>query len=295
MGSTGSSFGSGSSSGSGSLGTSDASASASKSSSSQAGSLNMDYSMDYAVEHHAPTSNATTGTHVQPSQATSKLLRLSAYEEVWKLAVLSGHADSIAAAIERWVNDVSKQERITPEQLELWSRDWEVLRARITHEAVGDAAEELLARHNEQSELAAANAAEPFSLDNWRQAWLGSLTRLSQLLLTHQGQEQHIIFDIAKYVEQHYHEDLSLQDMAQRFFVSREYISRKFKQQFNINLSDYMANIRIEKAKMLLFNPHLRISQVANMVGYHDEKYFSKVFKKQTGVSPNEFRKQQKV
>lgn len=58
-----------------------------------------------------------------------------------------------------------------------------------------------------------------------------------------------------------------------------------------MNLSDFLARIRIEKAKLLLHNPQLRISQIAEMVGYQDEKYFSKVFKKQEGRTPNEFRK----
>lgn len=47
----------------------------------------------------------------------------------------------------------------------------------------------------------------------------------------------------------------------------------------------------MSKAKVLLRNPHLRISQVAEMVGYQDEKYFSKVFKKLEGLTPNEYRK----
>lgn len=70
-----------------------------------------------------------------------------------------------------------------------------------------------------------------------------------------------------------------MQEIASRFFLSREYISRKFKQEFEVNLSDYLGQIRMSKAKVLLRNPHLRISQVAEMVGYQDEKYFSKVFK----------------
>ncbi|GAF09490.1 two-component response regulator YesN [Paenibacillus pini JCM 16418] len=112
-------------------------------------------------------------------------------------------------------------------------------------------------------------------------------------MLTQQHtRENHIIHDIAHYLERHYAEDISLQDMATRFFFSREYISRRFKQEFSVNISDFLARIRIEKAKLLLLNPQLRISQIAEMVGYPDEKYFSKVFKKQEGRTPNEYRKE---
>ncbi|MNY48880.1 HTH-type transcriptional regulator YesS [compost metagenome] len=100
-----------------------------------------------------------------------------------------------------------------------------------------------------------------------------------------------MIFEIATFLDKHYHEDISLADIASRFYLSREYISRKFKQEFEVNLSDYLGQIRMSKAKVLLCNPNLRISQVAEMVGYQDEKYFSKVFKKMSGMTPNEYRK----
>ncbi|MNW09067.1 HTH-type transcriptional activator Btr [compost metagenome] len=73
--------------------------------------------------------------------------------------------------------------------------------------------------------------------------------------------------------------------------MSREYISRKFKQEFKENLSDYLGRIRIEKARLLLLNPNCKISQIAEQVGYQDEKYFSKVFKKWTGQTPGDYRK----
>ncbi|TVX88106.1 response regulator [Paenibacillus agilis] len=236
---------------------------------------------------------ATTGTVVE----NVKAFRLSAYEESWKLAVLSGSAAQMTEAVQPFIEAVRASGYITPKLLHASYREWETIRANIAHEAVGEAAEQLLRQYPSQTAQAHASPhiAEPFSLDAWQRLWLQELTLLADACYMQQGQEQHIIFDIAKYVEQHYHQDISLQEMAQRFFVSREYISRKFKQQFGINLSDYLAQIRTKKAKLLLMNPHLRISQVAAMVGIPDEKYFSKVFKKQVGVSPNEYRKSQQL
>jgi two-component system response regulator YesN len=85
-----------------------------------------------------------------------------------------------------------------------------------------------------------------------------------------------------------------MQNIAERFFLSREYISRKFKQQFQENLSDYIERLRMDKAKLLLMNPQYRIVHIAELVGYKDEKYFSKVFKKLEGISPNVYRNQTK-
>lgn len=76
---------------------------------------------------------------------------------------------------------------------------------------------------------------------------------------------------------------MTLQHIAERFFISRENVSRKFKQISGENLSDYLTALRIDKAKTLLQNTNLRLSQISELVGYEDEKYFSRVFKKSTG------------
>jgi two-component system response regulator YesN len=130
------------------------------------------------------------------------------------------------------------------------------------------------------------------SLSKWKQQLILGFHQLSQLLLQHQHKENKVIYEICSYIEKHYQENLTLQHISNQFFISREYISRKFKQEFKVNFSDYMSRIRIEKSKLLLLNPHLRIAKIAEEVGYPDVKYFSKVFKKIVGVSPNQFRKE---
>lgn len=97
--------------------------------------------------------------------------------------------------------------------------------------------------------------------------------------------------EIARYMDAHYQEDLSLRQIAARFYLSREYISRKFKQQFGLNWSEYLGKLRINNAKLLPQNPSLRVAKVSEMVGFQDEKYFSKVFKKMEGMTPAEYRK----
>ncbi|PLS03202.1 response regulator transcription factor [Neobacillus cucumis] len=99
-----------------------------------------------------------------------------------------------------------------------------------------------------------------------------------------------VIYEIEKYLEANFDRDVKLQEISEHFYISREYISRKFKQEFNVNISDYIVNIRIERAKALLKNSELKIYEIANMIGYQDDKYFRKVFKKVEGVTPNEYR-----
>nr|WP_223292455.1 AraC family transcriptional regulator [Salipaludibacillus neizhouensis] len=95
---------------------------------------------------------------------------------------------------------------------------------------------------------------------------------------------------IEEYVRNNYQKNIKLQEIAERFFLSREYISRKFKREYQETITDYVTRIRIEKAKELLENPYLKIYDVAEAVGYQNDKYFIKVFKKIEGQTPSEFR-----
>lgn len=101
-----------------------------------------------------------------------------------------------------------------------------------------------------------------------------------------------IIYEIEKYLQANYDREVKLQEISEQFYISREYISRKFKQEFGVNISDYIVKFRMNKAKSLLKNSQLKIYEIANMIGYQDDKYFRKVFKKVEGVTPNEYRTQ---
>lgn len=105
-----------------------------------------------------------------------------------------------------------------------------------------------------------------------------------------QKEEKNNMQKIEEYLRHHFQEDINLQDIADRFYLNRDYISRKFKQEFNETITDYLTKIRIENAKELLGNPNKKIYEIAYQVGYQNEKYFSKVFKKQTRITPNEYR-----
>ncbi|PMC33983.1 DNA-binding response regulator [Bacillus sp. UMB0899] len=96
--------------------------------------------------------------------------------------------------------------------------------------------------------------------------------------------------DIVAYVETYYMEELSLEKLANRFFLSREHISRKFKQQTGLPLSKYVINLRINQAKTWLTETDESILSISLMLGYQDEKYFSKLFKKVVGMTPFEYR-----
>lgn len=104
------------------------------------------------------------------------------------------------------------------------------------------------------------------------------------------GAGSFIVNNAMKYMEENYKEKLKLQDVADQVYVSQWHLSKLLNRYKGQSFSDILNNIRIEKAKELLKNPSLRIGDIADMVGFLDMAHFSRVFKKQTGISANEYR-----
>lgn len=95
---------------------------------------------------------------------------------------------------------------------------------------------------------------------------------------------------IRGYIEAHYMEDISLQDAAAQLHYSDAYFCRFFKQNFDKNFIMYLSELRVEKAKELLEDMTINVKDISNRVGFRDSGYFTKVFKRITGVTPSEYR-----
>jgi two-component system, response regulator YesN len=92
------------------------------------------------------------------------------------------------------------------------------------------------------------------------------------------------------FINEHYTEDLNLQKIADHIHISRNYFSIIFKKYMNQNFIDYVIHLRYKKAKSLIENTNYKVYEVAELSGFNDVKYFSKLFKKMSGFSPNEYR-----
>lgn len=93
-----------------------------------------------------------------------------------------------------------------------------------------------------------------------------------------------------EFIKNNYYKDLTLQSVASEIFISSGYLSQIFKQETGVNFVDYLNKYRIEKSKCLISELHLKNYEVAEKVGFRDEKYFSQMFKKYVGFTPSEFR-----
>lgn len=92
------------------------------------------------------------------------------------------------------------------------------------------------------------------------------------------------------YINQNLDKKITVGSLAQMANWSPDYLSAQFKTITGLTILQYINRCRIDKAKILLLTPELRIRDVAGMVGFSDEFYFSKMFKKYEGISPRKFR-----
>jgi YesN/AraC family two-component response regulator len=96
--------------------------------------------------------------------------------------------------------------------------------------------------------------------------------------------------DIETYVKQNYKKDLSLQEVAAKTNYSEAYFCKLFKEFFHTNFTSYLTHIRIQEAKRLLEDPTINIKEIAQEVGYNDSNYFCKVFRREQGKTPSQYR-----
>lgn len=99
--------------------------------------------------------------------------------------------------------------------------------------------------------------------------------------------------EIAKYIDNHYMEDIYLEQLADKFSVSLQYISKLLKEYWGMTFQEYIARQRIEKAKIQLLDTDKTVNEIAAECGYNNHVSFIRVFKKLEGVSPTQFRRVQ--
>lgn len=97
--------------------------------------------------------------------------------------------------------------------------------------------------------------------------------------------------EIKQYLDENYGEKVSLNTLARRFFVSKSYLSRIFKNSYGFTINQYILFKRITEAKHLLRFSTKNVDEIADFVGMNDANYFSRMFRKVEGISPSEYRK----
>jgi two-component system, response regulator YesN len=130
-----------------------------------------------------------------------------------------------------------------------------------------------------------------FDLGTIKQAFEQLIVSIALLLKEkHVYPSDEIIGNIKKYIQKNYSQEITLEKMSELFFINPSYCSHLFKEKTGENFADYINDVRINKAKDLLLNTDYKVYKIAKMLGYDNDKYFFRIFKKLTGSTPEGFR-----
>jgi len=121
---------------------------------------------------------------------------------------------------------------------------------------------------------------------------LATLEELAALIRTQRDNKNHIVMErCLQYIHSHLGEEISFEELSKRFYFHPSYFSTLFKKHTGTPFTEYLTRLRIETAYTILRQTDKKVYEVAQEVGYRDVKYFTKVFKKHYGLTPEEGRK----
>lgn len=115
-----------------------------------------------------------------------------------------------------------------------------------------------------------------------------------EYLTEREGEGEKISLLIQKaleYIREYYDQGITLEEISGRLHVTEEYLSSQFRKETGKTFSEIIRTYRIENVKRLLTTTTYKLNQIAEMVGYADPKYMSRVFKEKTGILPLDYRK----
>ncbi|MBD0378641.1 response regulator transcription factor [Paenibacillus sedimenti] len=126
--------------------------------------------------------------------------------------------------------------------------------------------------------------------DDLRKALLETADKIAEQLAQMPKSHSLVIHKSMKIIQDKFSSGITLEELANSLNITPEYLSSLFQKELGISFTAYIKDIRIKKAKELLMS-RLKAFEVAQQVGYSDAKYFTRVFKEATGLTPGEFQK----
>lgn len=114
----------------------------------------------------------------------------------------------------------------------------------------------------------------------------------SSLLCSTKDEDSQLSRKITRYIDSHYQQKLTVNDLAVRFHLSRQHLFRIFKEETGLSPHNYIMLKKIEKSKKLLCNPEINIAEVVALLAFSDESHFIRTFKKIEGITPSQYKQQ---
>ncbi len=132
----------------------------------------------------------------------------------------------------------------------------------------------------------------------WVDTLITPLLNMLELACLREGSEpvtnESFTDKIIRYLKQYHTENITSEDICRHFSCSRSHLSHEFNKHTGKSIKEYLTDLRIKDAKLLLVHTNLTVTEIAFSVGYGDSNYFSNLFKQKVGISPREYRKSHK-
>lgn len=143
----------------------------------------------------------------------------------------------------------------------------------------------------------ATSAIEKFKTIEDLSAWLSNMMHsfISSTFDYDQIKHADTIHKVIKYIQTHYQSKMSLDEIASITYLSKTYLCSIFKKETGDTIANYINKVRIEKSKLLFSDDSLSIVDIANMCGFEDQSYFTKIFKSFVGMTPKKYRESRKA
>ena len=210
-------------------------------------------------------------------------------KEILIYAFESGRADYAKSIMGRYFEDIRRRG--------FWSKDDLYRSATEFLVIIGDIVDKLGIENGRSiiSEYRWKNPANTFTkLEEFKEFVLNVVEQLFASIKSNMKiSEKADLYEIKDYIEKNFSRETPLSYFSDKYFLSKEYLSKRFREEFGFGIHEYILRVRMEKAAEMLRGPSAKIQSVACYLGYKDNNYFSRAFKAYYGVSPSEYRNRQ--
>jgi two-component system response regulator YesN len=142
------------------------------------------------------------------------------------------------------------------------------------------------------NEMGAAYFSKVKDLDSIKTEFISANEKILDTMkkLKYGTNEKEIVNQVCEFVLENIDEDISLSSVSNSLFMNKSYLSETFKQKTGISFIEYLTIVKMERAKKLIGDGRLKAYEVAELLGFKDIEYFSRLFKKNTGFTPTQYR-----
>lgn len=204
---------------------------------------------------------------------------------LWKAYLDNGKTVELQDKIRKWLWGKDNEAKLNRRALQMLQYDLEQLFYSTLQENGIQAHQFLYDRENGCNRVTAIGSLE--EMDAWIEETMGAVSRIMQDVSNLSGIREQTIY----YIQTHLDEELNRIKVASALYLNPDYLDRRFKKEMGCSVNRYILREQVNMAKGLLLNQKISICEIASRCGYENMSNFSAMFKREVGISPNEYRK----